>query len=137
MATNNTITITLTVDTKDIQPKKVDEYVTFSDGQHHPKGQSLEDFTTTVKKNMEVEWRGVPEEDSEGNSVSIDKIVWHKGGEVLKGKDHHGQRGHVKAQVREHYIKEEEKYIVHFSVFNEGKNKGEFKIDPKLTMAKE
>ena len=138
MEPDNTLTITLTVDTAKIQPGKVDDYISFSDGQEHPKGQKPEEFTSEVKKNMEVEWIGIPKDEKSGDLVTIKKVNWEKDAKILREKDHHGNKGKVKARVKEEHVPGEEKYSLHFSVtYKDQKTQNFPPIDPKLTMAKE
>ncbi len=125
--TYHTHVITLHVDTGSINQQNIDSTANF--GQ---KGLSNKDFITFVELEDNIEWRGLSSTSPREDIVKIKKIKWKNGAKILNALELKGQTS-VVGKVKKGTIGEVEKYILQFTVFNNGiKRNGIFKIDPKL-----
>ncbi len=127
-----TITITLNVDTRTINPSNLEEVCNFGQGE----GVSNEDYTVEARLGDIIVWQGVSSTAPDTDEVQI-KAINHEGGarvfskNVLK--DTRENPGIVMGVVSEGKDGEEEKYKVQFRVLNDGEKRGgTFNIDPKI-----
>jgi len=137
------ITITLHVKTDSITQKTVDSTTcsfTYSvipeDSTYNfeQRGLSLKNYTTLVKLEDEITWEGVSSSSPLTDLVKIKKIKKIKDDNsvnILKDTVMVGETT-VFGKVKYGKEKEEEMYSIKFQVFNNGKNRGTYTIDPKL-----
>lgn len=127
--------ITLYVNTSEITQTTTEEYSDF----RQPYYVTNEDYTTYVSKGDIIIWRGVSITDTL-DTVNITRIQHHAGKKllgknVLKGNDGDPEMvvGMIGKDISDQVALDHEKYIIHFTVYNNGvKRNGNFKIDPKL-----
>lgn len=128
--------ITMIVDTKNIQSNNVDEFVKFKDNRTNPNPSSPESFTSQINEKFEVEWHGVPQDESQ-DKVLITEIGQKSGNggvELLKDQPHSGKtNGALVAKVKDHYVEGQENYYIKFKINNSGPT---YEVDPKLEMIK-
>lgn len=132
METKNT-KIYMIVDTKDIQPGKVDDYVRFKDnrGNSEPR-KDPKNFTSEISAGKKVLWFGEPESEAR-DTIEITAIKRKEGGpELVKniGKDP-SHSGAFTAQVIDKYTEGLESYSISFRIKG---HKSEYEVDPKLKM---
>lgn len=129
--------ITLNVDTGRIVKHDVNMYCNF--GQENDV--SNEDYTITVNIGDTIVWQGVSIDAPETDIVNITSINHHGGTNIFGVNTLHGNEetpelvvGEVlKSTVGEN--KKIYKYIIKFTVFNNGKKRnGTFQIDPKISV---
>lgn len=129
--------ITLNVDTGRIVKHDVNMYCNF--GQENDV--SNEDYTITVNIGDTIVWQGVSIDAPEIDIVNITSINHHGGTNIFGVNTLHGNEetpelvvGEVlKSTVGEN--KKIYKYIIKFTVFNNGKKRnGTFQIDPKISV---
>jgi len=127
-----TITITLNVDTRTINPSNLDEVCNFGQGE----GISNADYTVDVRLGDIVLWRGLSSTAPETDEVQI-KAINHEGGARVFGKnvlkESRENPGIVLGVVAEGKDGDQEKYKVQFRVLSDGDRRGgTFNIDPKI-----
>ena len=130
----NTVYITLNVDTGQITNKDVGQYCHFT-GQ--PEGTSAEDFTVDVNQGDTIVWQGVSTNAPTTDIVHINSIHHHHGKNAFDQEDISGddQNSHKISRKALHSTEGQEayKYTLSFTVFNNGvRRKGTFHIDPKI-----
>ena len=119
-------TITLYVKTDKIDDTNKDTTCNFK----QPDSVSNENFTTLVHLGDEITWVG--ESSIEGDLVEIKLIKRDKGDRILKKKRYSGDTK-VAGKVRSYGNKDDvEKYLIRFTVYNNGIKRGKYEIDPKL-----
>ena len=120
--------ITLYVDTGSIDQQNLDSTCNFG----QPPGVSNKDYLTNVHLGDAIIWEGVSSSSPNTDLVKIKKIKYDNGVKILNKDELEGETI-VFGIVKNGKIKDEEKYVIKFTVFNKGiKRNGIFKIDPKL-----
>ncbi|MGB7842390.1 MAG: hypothetical protein WBL21_06345 [Salinimicrobium sp.] len=121
--------ITMKVDVKNLNENNVEKHVHFSDDHGARQNGSPKNFTSIVKKNQKIIWKGsVGETDVESDKVEITKITRKKidGGEKLL-KSTKFEDGTVVGKIKDEDLTGIENYEVHFSINGNG-----YVVDPKL-----
>ena len=119
-------TITLHVDTGNIDQQNMDAFCNF--GQRA--GISNEEYTVKVRVDDTIIWEGVSSS-SESDIVKIKKIKYESGIDILNKKELIGET-EVVGKVKNGKEGDEEKYLIRFTVYNEGIIRDTYEIDPKL-----
>lgn len=126
--------IYMIVDTKKIQPGRVDDYVEFKDNRNNPNPKKdPANFTSEISAGKKVFWFGEPKEQSQ-DTIEITGIVRKKKDEpdFLKDLgDDPDHRGAYMAQVIEEYTGGRESYSIRFRIKG---HEAEYEVDPKLEM---
>lgn len=121
-------TITLHVDTDNIDQQNIDATCTFGQSS----GLTNEDFTTYVKKGDKIIWGGVSSSSPRTDVVKIKKIKYKRGSVILNKSELTGDKS-VVGITKKGNVGDVGEYLIEFTVFNNGiKRNGTFKIDPKL-----
>ena len=133
MAAENT-KIYMIVDTKGIQPGRVDDYVEFKDNRKNPTPKpDPVNFTSEIDAGEKVFWFGEAKDEA-SDTIEITGVTKKssKDPDLIKdiGKDK-SHPGVFKAQVVENYIKGSEGYSITFRIKG---HKAEYEVDPKLEM---
>ena len=132
METKNT-KIYMIVDTKSIQPGRVDDFVEFKDNRSNPNPKrDPENFTSQINAGEKVMWFGEPKE--ENREVIEITSVKRKGEGPKLVKDFGNDPQHpgaYMARVVDEYIRGEESYSISFRIRG---HKAEYEVDPKLEM---
>lgn len=125
--------IYMIVNTTEIQPGKIDEYVEFKDNRSNPNPQKDPvNFTSEISSGKKVFWFGEPKEEQR-DTIEITGVKRKNNGpELIKdiGQDP-GHRGVYMAQVVSDYIEGLEGYSITFRIKD---HQTEYEIDPKLRM---
>ena len=133
METKNT-KIYMIVDTRNIQPGRVDDFVEFKDNRKNrqPKKDPA-NFTSEIDAGEKVFWFGEAKEEA-SDSIEITGVSKKssKDPDLIKdiGQDQ-SHPGVFKAQVVDEYIKGSEGYSISFRIKG---HKVEYEVDPKLEM---
>ena len=130
-------TITVVVDTENINQTNVAQMVTMYDDRSNPSPiGNVQNFTTDVDGAKSVRWIGKPKNPSSGHKVLITLIeqkTVNPGDEVLVYRSNPGNSGKVKAKVKNNVqINDIENYNIHFTIRKNGANYGPYIIDPKI-----
>jgi hypothetical protein len=121
-------TITLHVDTGNIDQQNIDAYCNFGQAS----GLSNEDFTTYAEKGDKIIWGGVSSSSSGTDQVKIKKIKYKRGPKILNKLELTGEKS-VVGKVKKGNIGDTVEYSIQFIVINNGvKRNGTFTIDPKI-----
>jgi hypothetical protein len=124
------VTVTLTVDTADIQKPNVDAYCSFGQSSG-----SNEDYTTVANVNDTITWQGASGS-SASDVVNITAINYEGGNNIFNQPNLQGNGGNpetVQGTVQNDTGGDNETYTIFFTVYN-GTNQrnGQFRIDPKI-----
>jgi len=130
MLINNTIT--LIVETGKIEKGNLDTTCNFG----QVAGVSNEDFTTLVHLDDDITWVGEPSMDSPDADLVEIKLVKHEGGKRILNKKILRGNTKVVGKVKNGKKDDVEKYLIEFTVYNNGIKRGKYKIDPKLQVIK-
>ncbi|MGB7785784.1 MAG: hypothetical protein WBL27_06765 [Salinimicrobium sp.] len=126
------LTITMAVDPKNLNQKNVEEHVSFSDDVEPARNGNPKNFTSKVKKNQKILWKGqVLEPDGKDERVEILEVkrkTIDGGAELLKHTKPKND-GTVEGKIKDKDMKGVEKYDVHFRI-----NGTVYVVDPKLEM---
>ena len=135
------ITITLHVNTDRITNKTIEKscYFTYSvipaDSKYivvpEPVDDTNKNFTTPVKLEDVITWVGVSYSSPDTDIVKIKKIKYENYINILDEEEIDGE-SIVVGKAQKGVNGDQEDYIIMFQVFNNGKHRGNFKIDPKL-----
>lgn len=129
--------IYLTVDTKNINERNIDEMVVFSDDRDDPPQEpgNPKDYVSTISPGMKVYWQGLVRDSESEDIIEITEV------NVKDGKDQwkllesvgpeKGNKGVRVGKVKGKQIDGQESYYVRFRI--EGR-KSEFEVDPKIRM---
>lgn len=129
--------IYVTVDTKTINDRNIDEKVVFSDDRDDPpqKPGKPQDYVSTISPGMKVYWKGMAKDPESGDTVEITEVNVKDSKNKWKLLDNvesePGNKGVKVGKVKSQDIKGEEPYYVRFKI--EGR-KHTFEVDPKLQM---
>lgn len=126
--------ITMIVDTKNIKPHNVDQYVRFKDNRNNPQPSPPENFTSQVNAKFDVRWNAVSENGAE-DAIRITQIGRKEkngGVDLLKGPPQIDGANGALGKVKDQYTEGEESYFVNFKINDTGP---EYHVDPKLVMA--
>ena len=128
------LTISMNVDVKNLNQQNVEKHVRFSDDKEPSKNGSPKDFTSRVRKNQKILWKGqVLEPNGKDDRVEILEVkrkTIDGGAELLDHTKPNTKDGTVEGKIKDKDMKGVEKYDVHFKV-----NSTVYVVDPKLEMA--
>ncbi len=128
------IVITLTVNTQLINQQNVLQEVSLSDGSGSS-GANPEDFTTELAINDEAFWTGRAEDRSTGDTVTIDKITYESGTNILGETELSGDaQGDVLGVAVHGNVDDEQKYGIYFTVTKGSNPPTQYFLDPKLKL---
>jgi len=127
--------ITLNVDTGSIVKQDVNDYCNFGQEDGIPN----EDYTIEVNIGDTIIWQGISSVAPDTDIVNITSINHHGGTNIFGSNILHGN-GESPEQVEGTALnstvggnKKDYKYIIKFTVYNDGKRRnGTFQIDPKI-----
>ncbi len=132
-----THTITLYVNTADISSGENAHTYAYFEGQ--PENSDTREFTTYVKPGDVVVWRAVSVS-TEADRVEVEMINYQGGDNLFDTnvlKDTRENPGIVTGVIQAGTQGMEEKYVIKFRVFNNGRQReGVFQIDPKLRVVR-
>lgn len=118
---------------------QVDETCTISDNNEGSTPNKPEEFESTVFKDKRVEWQGNSYDS--GYQVAITSIVYEGGTQMFKNPPPFYGNGTNTSTIDEklannsNFEGDTEVYTINFSISNNMKTWGPFKIDPKLKMS--
>lgn len=133
----NTV-IYVTVDTKKINERNIDQHVVFSDDRDDPPQVpgKPQDYVSTINPGMKVYWRGEVKDRDSGDKIEITEVVSKEGNDKWKLLDkvepEQGNKGVRVGKVKSNFIDGEESYSVKFRI--NGGSGNEYMVDPKLRM---
>lgn len=126
------IVITMTVTSKNLNEKNIENQVVFSDDHGARQNGSTKDFTSKVKKNQKLIWRGnfsdSNGEDDKVEIIEVSRKTKNGGAELL---DHTKPKGDgtVEGKIKDKDMTGTENYNVQFRI-----NGTVYVVDPKLEM---
>lgn len=126
------LTISMKVDTKNLNQNNVEKHVRFSDDVEPAGNGSPKDFTSKVVKNQKILWKGqVLEPDGKDERVEILEVKRKSkdGGAELLDHTKPNSNGTVEGKIKDKDMTGVEKYDVQFKV-----NGTVYVVDPKLEM---
>ena len=126
-------TITMKVDTVNINPGNVTECIKFEDSFGSHQNGSPEDFTSKISIGDEICWMATAKNESTGDTVTIDKITYEAHTNILGQTELRGDAcGNVTGNAVHGTVGDEEEYGVYFTVTRGSQPPVQFYIDPKL-----
>lgn len=126
-------TVTVTVNTEEINHQNILQNVTLSDAQGGSGNQNPEDFTSDIALNDEVFWTGKPSDRSTGDTVTIDKITYVSNTNILGETELNGDpQGDVLGVAVHGSAGDEEEYGIYFTVTKGSETPVQYFLDPKL-----
>lgn len=118
----------LYVNTQTIDDKNVDASCTFK----QPRGISNEDYTVFVNVDDTILWEGISL-DSDNDIVAVTQILYTGDFNIFGKQNMKGNGEGIVSAIVENDTKDEmEIYTICFDVYNSGKLRGSYTIDPKL-----